>query len=217
MTRATTIREKNTPPETPPRGRGRPVGDHDARRATLLAAAISVIAQDGYAAASMRKVADQAGCTTGALTYYFANKEEMVQAVIKNLFDEIDSWIHPDRDPSEIKPLLHWYLDWTSAQGSNRWLVLVQLLVHARHEPALAAIIHRRNERVMTSIASVLSKGQAQGLVRGDIPADILADQLSAMSDGWALMLPVEPERFTPRRIQALIDAAVAMVSPAGA
>ncbi|WP_414694373.1 TetR family transcriptional regulator, partial [Phenylobacterium sp.] len=40
--------------------RGRPVGDRDARRAELLAAAIAVIAQEGYAGTSLRKVAEQA-------------------------------------------------------------------------------------------------------------------------------------------------------------
>lgn len=45
------------------RGRGRPVGDHEAKRAELLKAAISVIAQEGLAGASLRKVAQRAGCT----------------------------------------------------------------------------------------------------------------------------------------------------------
>ena len=67
------------------RGRGRPVGDRDAKRKELLGAAISVIAQDGFAGASLRKVAERAGCSTGTVTYYFANKEEMMAAVISSL------------------------------------------------------------------------------------------------------------------------------------
>lgn len=198
----------------PPRGRGRPVGDHDARRATLLSAAISVIAQEGYAAASMRKVAEKAACTTGALTYYFANREEMVIAVIENLFDEFDTWIHPDRDPRDIRQMLQRWLEWTSARDSNHWLVLIQILVHARHEPAIAAVMHDRDGRILAAITSIFAKGQAQGLIRKDIPANILADQISAMTDGWSLMLPIEPGRFTPDRIQALVDATIAMISP---
>lgn len=46
--------------------RGRPVGDREAKRAELLRAAISVIAQEGFAGASLRKVAQRAGCTTGS-------------------------------------------------------------------------------------------------------------------------------------------------------
>src|ERR1051326_1463853 len=69
------------------RGRGRPVGDRDAKRTELLGAAISVIAQDGFAGASLRKVAERAGCSTGTVSYYFANKEEMMAAVIENQFE----------------------------------------------------------------------------------------------------------------------------------
>lgn len=55
--------------------RGRPIGDREAKREALLRAASSVIAEEGYASASLRKVAKSAGYTTGAVTYYFANKK----------------------------------------------------------------------------------------------------------------------------------------------
>jgi hypothetical protein len=74
--------------------------------------------------------------------------------------------------------------------------------------------VQRRNGRIIAAIATVLAKGQAQGLVRRDIPADILADQLSAMGDGWMMSLPVETGRFEPGRLQALLDAVVTLVRP---
>ena len=86
--------------------RGRPVGDRDAKRSELLAAAIAVIAQEGYAGATMRKVAQHAGCTTGAVTYYFANKEEMVSAVAQTLFDKVDALLDIDLDQVDIKSLI---------------------------------------------------------------------------------------------------------------
>ncbi|TDD36229.1 TetR/AcrR family transcriptional regulator, partial [Saccharopolyspora elongata] len=48
-----------------------------------------------------------------------------------------------------------------------------------------------------------------------DIPADLLADQLAAMGDGWMMMYPFEPQRFTPKRLQALTDAALTLIAPA--
>ena len=69
------------------RGRGRPVGDREAKRTELLDAALAVIAEEGIAAASLRRVAERAGCSTGAVTYYFANREEMMAAVIESQFD----------------------------------------------------------------------------------------------------------------------------------
>ncbi|WP_030565546.1 TetR family transcriptional regulator C-terminal domain-containing protein [Streptomyces aureocirculatus] len=59
-------------------------------------------------------------------------------------------------------------------------------------------------------LASLLATGQARGAVRADIPADLLA----ALCDGWMMMFPIEPDRFTPDRVQALLDAALTLIAP---
>jgi AcrR family transcriptional regulator len=199
-------------PEPAARGRGRPVGDREARRAELLKAAISVIAQEGYAGASLRKVAQRGGCTTGTVTYYFANKEEMLAAVVESLFDQFDTFLDVSQD--DIKAGFERWLNWTKAEDADAWLAQFQLLAHARHEPAFAAIYQRRYARYREALTAILARGQSQGQIRDDIAADLLADQLSAMGDGWMMMLPIEPERFEPRRIQALLDATIALISP---
>jgi AcrR family transcriptional regulator len=190
------------------------VGNRDAKRAELLKAATSVIAQDGYAAASLRKVAERAGCTTGAVTYYFADKAEMVTAVAQSLFDEFDRLLEVSDDRIDVRAMLERWLDRTNADDSDLWLVLFQLLAHARHEPAFVAVVQQRYARFRHTFTSILARGQRQGTVRSDIPADLLADQLSAISDGWMMMLPIEPERFKLKRVQALLDATVTMVAP---
>lgn len=195
-----------------PRGRGRPVGDREAKRAELLKAAISVIAEEGFAGASLRKVAQRAGCTTGAVTYYFANKEAMVAAIAENLFDQFDTFLDVTQD--DIKAGFERWLDWTNSAESDFWLAQFQLLAHARHEPAFADIYQRRYAKYRDALTSVLARGQSRGAIRSDIPADLLADQLSAMGDGWMMMLPIEPERFRPSRVQALLEATIALISP---
>ncbi|BAV75208.1 transcriptional regulator, TetR family [Pseudomonas chlororaphis subsp. aurantiaca] len=181
----------------------------------MLTAAIAVIAQEGYAGASMRKVAQHAGCTTGAVTYYFANKEEMVTAVAQSLFDQIDTLLEGSQEQVDIKSLIEQWLNWMRVDEPNGWLAWFQLLAHARHEPAFASIIKQRYALFRQVLTSMLEKGQKQGKIRSDIEADLLADQISAMSDGWMMMLPIEPERFTPARSQALLDAVITLISPA--
>lgn len=194
--------------------RGRPVGDHNAKRTELLTAAISVIAQEGYAGASMRKVAQHAGCTTGAVTYYFANKEEMITAVAQSLFDEIDTLLEINQERIDIKGLVGQWLDSMDGDEPNGWLAWLQLLAHARHEPAFASVIKQRYARFRQVFTVVLEKGQSQGLIRTDIPADLLADQISAISDGWMMLMPIEPERFSAQRGQALLNALITMIAP---
>ena len=194
--------------------RGRPVGDHNAKRAELLAAAIAVIAKEGYAGASMRKVAQHAGCTTGAVTYYFANKEEMVSAVAQNLFDKVEALLEINRDQIDIRSLIHQWHQWISLDDPDSWLAWLQLITHARHEPAFANVIKQRHTYFRQVSTALLEEGQRQGKIRSDVPAELLADHISAFSDGWLMMLPIDPERFSAKRGQALLDAFIVLISP---
>lgn len=192
--------------------RGRPTGDHDAKRAELLKAAASVIAQEGYANTSLRKVAQRAGCTTGAVTYYFANKQALIAAVSESRFDSFDAMLEAHRAQTDIKAIFERWLART-IDDPEFWPVMIQLLTHARYEPAFAAVIERRYARYREVLTSIVATGQAQGRIRDDIPADLLADQLSAIGDGWMMMFPIERKRFTPSRVQTLLDAAIALIA----
>lgn len=204
--------------ETTPskRGRGRPVGDREARRNELLEAAIAVIAQEGFAGASLRKVAQQAGCTTGAVTYYFANKEAMMAAVIESRFDTFDTLLGRGDAKVDLRAGFERWLDLSRSDLRGGWVAGLQLLVHARHDPALAAVYQRRYGRYRERFAAMLEEGQQRGVIRKDIPAELLADHLSAMGDGWMMLLPIEGDRFEPSRIKALLDSMIAMVSSPG-
>jgi AcrR family transcriptional regulator len=71
-----------------PRKRGRPPGrsaDGEATRARLYEAAISLIGERGYEAATLREVATRAGVSPGLLYRYFPNKRSVVLA----LYDEL--------------------------------------------------------------------------------------------------------------------------------
>lgn len=200
-----------------PRGRGRPVGDRDARRAELLNAAIAVIEEEGFAGASLRKVAQRAGCTTGAVTYYFANKEAMMTAVIESRFDVFDTLLGKGDAQIDLRAGFERWLELTRSDMGGGWVAGLQLLAHAQHDPALAAVYQRRYGRYRRRFATMLEEGQQRGVIRNDIPAELLADHLSAMGDGWMMLLPIEADRFEPARITALLDSMIAMVSPPGA
>ena len=52
------------------------------RRNEFVDASAAVIAQDGLSGATMRRVAQYAGCTTGALTHYFSSRNELLIATL---------------------------------------------------------------------------------------------------------------------------------------
>jgi AcrR family transcriptional regulator len=59
------------------------------RRAELLATAAEVFASQGYAATTVRKVADAAGILGGSLYYHFDSKEAMADEILSTFLDEM--------------------------------------------------------------------------------------------------------------------------------
>jgi AcrR family transcriptional regulator len=57
-----------------------------ARRAQIIDCAIEVIAESGYAQASLRKIADRVGIAMSAVLYHFGSRENLVDAVIEQMY-----------------------------------------------------------------------------------------------------------------------------------
>jgi TetR/AcrR family fatty acid metabolism transcriptional regulator len=66
-----------------------------ARRAQIVAAAIDTIAQLGYGDASLARIAAAAGTSKGVLTYHFANREDLVRAVVDEVFGQAEAYMRP--------------------------------------------------------------------------------------------------------------------------
>jgi AcrR family transcriptional regulator len=193
---------------------GRPLGNHDEKRAELIRAAIAVTVEEGYARASMRRIAQRAGYTTGAVTYYFSNKEELGVAIAHNLFDRFEELLSASENQDNLRVLVEKWFDWAKSDKADLWLALFQLLAHAKQEPAFAEIVERRYLRFRQVLTSKLANGQSQGTVRRDIPAAELADQISAMTDGWMVFMPIDLDRFTEDGAKALKDSLIVLLSP---
>jgi len=202
-----------TPAPPGSRGRGRPPGDQEARRSIILAAGLAVLAEVGYASASLRTVAQRAGCTTGAVTYYFASKEQLLVALAEHLFDEFDALLGPAWQTLDVRQAFMLLFDRVRAD-SNLWLAQFQLLACARIEPACAAVFSRRYAAYREGLSNLIRHQQKAGVVRSDIDAELLADQLSAMGDGWMMLLPAEPDRFCEKRVDRLLDAVFTLLKP---
>jgi AcrR family transcriptional regulator len=57
--------------------------DVDQKRASLIAATWRVVREVGFAGATLRRIASEAGCTTGALTKYFRSREVLFLEAIR--------------------------------------------------------------------------------------------------------------------------------------
>ncbi|KAF0182174.1 MAG: TetR/AcrR family transcriptional regulator [Hyphomonadaceae bacterium] len=93
------------PPDPKPRGRGRPARSQahiEDVRARIAACALKLFREEGYAAVSMRRLAQEAGCTVVTLYKYYDRKIDVLRdlwaQVFNELFDELDRQLVADRD-----------------------------------------------------------------------------------------------------------------------
>ncbi|PPJ27864.1 TetR/AcrR family transcriptional regulator [Nocardia nova] len=69
---------------------GRPVNaDGEQTRLRIMAAAMDHIAEVGYAKATMKSIAEQAGLTSAAIYHYFPSKVDLVTATLNARLDEV--------------------------------------------------------------------------------------------------------------------------------
>src|SRR5437763_867284 len=73
------------------------------KRSEIIAAAIRVLARDGIAEATTRKIATEAGVNQAMLGYYFGSKDELLLAVLQEMMrltgEIARSALPPDSDP----------------------------------------------------------------------------------------------------------------------
>jgi AcrR family transcriptional regulator len=68
-----------------------PESVRDLRRGQIVAAARALVAEQGLEALTIGALEDRLSFTRGVITYHFANKDEIVQAVFASAIEEIDA------------------------------------------------------------------------------------------------------------------------------
>jgi AcrR family transcriptional regulator len=175
--------------------------DHDAWRATVAAAALRVLADEGYAGAGMRRIASEAGVSAAALYHYFPDKAAIVHHAFDVMMARHDGLVRADvmdgATPEQRAEVVSAFV--RAHQAALLDLIRVGLDVH-RYEPALRPLVASAMARYRTVAAEVLGvspdgEGHAAvacllGAVVGELldPGDLLGDSEPARR-AWVELL----------------------------
>lgn len=203
----------------------------NARPGELLAAALDLFVEKGYAATRVEEVAARAGVSKGTLFLYFASKEELFKAVVReNIAGRFAEWqLELDMFEGDSEALLrHCYAVWWQRIGSTKAAGITKLMCsEARNFPALA---HFYQREVMVPGNALVRRILERGIARGEIrPLDldtgvylVLAPMLFLMfwqnSMGWCgpahadqgagsgcAVMPFSPEDYLEAQIDNLV------------
>ena len=142
-----------------------------ARPQELLDAALQVFVERGFAAARMEQVAALAGVSKGTLYLYYASKEDLLKAVIRErLSNEIEAGAalvarHAGSNADLLRAIFeHWWLRVYDSPASGVFKLIV---TEVRSFPDIAAYYRREVVEPGTQlIGAVLSRGIAAGEFR---------------------------------------------------
>lgn len=147
-----------------------PSGRESTTRRALIRATAQVMLEEGYAAATSRRVAAQAGVKPALVHYYFPSMDDLFVAVLQagaetNLSTQQEAF-------AEDSPL-HALWELNSAQGAALWMEFMAL---ANHRKAIGVELKAYSERVRdieaAAMAGVL---RAHGVDMEDFPPVVMS------------------------------------------
>lgn len=211
---ATTERESRRPEHkragVPRVGRRRRRHSADARRQTILKAALEVFAAQGFAASRLDDVAARAGVAKGTLYLYFADKEALFEQLIRSAAAPVLDRVAVAATRSDVRfaDLLQEIFDLfrTEVLGTERKLILQLILTEGARFPAIAEFYYR--EIVARMMGRV--RGMAQrASQRGELPSDAVArfPQLVAAPLLMSVLWDALFSRFDPLDVERLLEA----------
>jgi len=183
----------------------RPRGDKRQRtRQTLIETTLAVVAEKGFAAASLEEIARRAGMSRGAIYSNFADREALFTAAVTT------QGMTLDRDfsrPLPLKQQLRRFADnlWTqlpTAAGTGQIVIDYQL--YAMTQPELRESMARMYEQ---SFAVIAAQFEAQYGARLAGRAHTLALAVQALAMGFVWQFMLTPREVSHAAIQDAFEA----------
>ena len=147
----------------------------EARRATILDAALEEFTARGYEGARLDDVAKRAGIAKGTIYLYFADKEELFQDLVRSMVHPVLGTLEHMREVDiPARMLVEGMLDTFVREilGTRRKDIVRLILTEGARFPAIAEFYHRE---VIARVLSIMRPILKRAAERGELPDDSLA------------------------------------------
>lgn len=173
---------------------------HD-RRVEVSDAAWRVIVREGLDRTSMRAIAQELGSTTGVVTHYFRDKDELmlfaldrvIARTIANMQASMEGYVGLERlermllTPLPLQP-----------GDEVEWKIWIAFLGYAIGHEGLMVEHRRRYANLRQLVLKELQALQAAKLIRADLDLNLEANALIALADGIGTGFVIDPTHFSP-------------------
>ncbi len=180
-------------------------------KARLLDAAIEVFIAQGISATSVDEIAAAAGFSRGAVYSNFADKDELVLALLQRLSEdsvaEIESLLLNHPDPGDyVRATQQLIADPKRKLGNHHPVLTTELVLYAMRNEAARPLLKERLDRQQAAVWRVIEQGATSlGLHAAD-NRKALAAMIVAMDDGFGLHAMIDPNRDPIEAFSVALD-----------
>lgn len=182
--------------------------DHDQRREEVLAATWRVIARVGLDATTIRRIADEAGHSVGALAHYFKDKDDILISAHRLAFARARARIvEATKGQSSLEALRLAMLE-ALPLDDERLLeahVDVSFLGYTVGNANLRRIRSSSNANSRVMWGDLVRRAQDSGEIRRDEDTDFIVDEVQALIESLSIQAIINPGRMTPEHQETLV------------
>ncbi|GCE28370.1 TetR family transcriptional regulator [Dictyobacter alpinus] len=174
--------------------------ENDERRLKLVQSAYQLIAEKGMAGLRIREVAARIHLNHATLLYYFPTKEALIRGVIDYCIQQFEV-VHQQPDassqPTSNELFQQRYfadLAYQLRTAPELFLVLDELLLHARRDPLTNHIFTEAMDMWLQFLIQNFEDEVSQGRLRADLDVRSAAFMVITFCQGISLLLNARPD-----------------------
>lgn len=178
------------------------------RRIEVAKAAWQVIIREGLDRTSMRAISQELGSSTGVVTHYFRDKEELILfalgLVFENVAAEMEARAQGQQGIDRLEQMMFVALPLEQIDRDD-WKVWVAFLGYSIGREHLVKEHRKRYDLLRQIISQELADLQTAQLIRSDLDLTLEANALIALVDGIGTGVVICPEQFSAKQQQYLM------------
>lgn len=168
-----------------------------ARRAQVVASAIEVIAEHGYAGATMARIAERAGISRSLINYHFTGREDLIGQVVLEVLGRgamaIAPRVEAERSaPAQLTAYISSNLEFI-ATHRHEIIALVRIIASADTSEGLPGVPEDAGEQGLDYLRRILRDGQEAGDF-AVFDTRQMAIAIRSVVDGVSTQLAADPD-----------------------
>ncbi|MEQ3548988.1 TetR/AcrR family transcriptional regulator [Pseudonocardia nematodicida] len=180
-----------------------------ARRTQIVDCAVEVVAELGWAQASLARIAERAGISKGVISYHFTGKEELFDLLVSQIYGRITEFVvpHLDAQTTVVGRLRARFCSIAEYLRAHRaeMVALTEVLTNLRDADGTPRYGDSFNEPYYQRLEETFRAGQESGELR-DFDARVMAVTVQAAIDAMVAYADTHPDHDITAHAEQLAE-----------